>query len=328
MSFISLRPGIRHAVSLLILLACAFPAPVAAFSLGSAASGALSSMMSSPYGGLVLMTIPCTCNENPAEMAIILGSPFPGTYFVDPTSITPYAYYDFMIPSVWHLGHYKIDPEAECWVGIEPYCYMIPITRGTITDTGASMPGAGGGGSSSAGASTFGGSGAGAQSSKGGVCNSEQNDAYTRAALKQYGGNLMSGNVKGLSSVCPNYQNLSQGQREAFWTQFVGSVEKPESNCSPTNRYLESNGQWSEGLLQLSVGDSARGHSGACNLTSSNIVDAKTNITCGVAIMDGLAPNGITNGNKGMDAYWSTLRSSSKSVSAINAQMSSFPGCK
>lgn len=276
------------------------------------------------------MTIPCTCNTDPAEMAIILGPPSPGTYLADPLSITPYAYYDFMVPSVWHLGHYKIDPTSQCRVGFPPYCYFVPITRGVITDTGASMPGAGGGGSSTAaGTSTFGGSGAGAQSSKGGICSNEQNDAYTRAAIQKYGGNLMSGNVQGLSSICPKYQNFTEGQREAFWTQFVGSVEKPESDCKsgPEVDYLESNGEWSQGLLQLSVGNKARGHPDACNLTSANIHDAKTNITCGVAIMDGLAPNGITNGNKGMDAYWSTLRSSSKSITAINAQMKAFPGC-
>ena len=54
---------------------------------------------------------------------------------------------------------------------------------------------------------------------------------------------------------------------------------------------------------------------------------AQANITCGVAIMNGLAPNGITNNNKGMDAYWSTLRSGSASITAIDSQMSSFPGC-
>ena len=168
-------------------------------------------------------------------------------------------------------------------------------------------------------------------------CQNATDDQYTKNALEQYGGNMMSGNVPGLQQVCPNYQNLNQSQREGFWTQFVDAVEKPESGCKsgPDSIFAETGnlkGTYSEGLLQLSVGDQARGAPSACNLNSSNILNAQTNITCGVAIMNGLSSNGITNNNKGMDAYWSTLRpgttqNGQSTLATIESVAASYPGC-
>lgn len=115
-------------------------------SLGSVFGGGTSGGGTSfPYGALLVTPIPCTCS-NASTAALIMGPPFPGTYLYDPSRMKhPFPYYMFVVPSVWHLGFFEVSEEnAECWVGVAPYCTMIPITMGVLVETGTSMPGGGG----------------------------------------------------------------------------------------------------------------------------------------------------------------------------------------
>lgn len=90
-----------------------------------------------PYGGIVLAAIPCTCSAG--NFMITLGPPSAGTYLFSPTSVpTMYPYGLVIVPGVHHLGFYR--PFGLCWMIAEP-CFSIPVTRGTITSVGTSLPG-------------------------------------------------------------------------------------------------------------------------------------------------------------------------------------------
>ena len=264
------------------------------------------------FGGhvLPLPTPPTLCDDGSTFSYI--GPPRPLPVMFTAGSVA-YLYGPPLIVGQNVVGNAK-PVSIPCYVGISLIGSGFPISINGSSSIGAPSGGGGGGQKPAT-----------PPSSKN-VCQSATNDQYTQNALQQYGGNLMSGNVAGLEQFCPNFQTLSPSQRTGFWTQFVGAVEKPESDCNPTSILKEANGQLSQGLLQLSYGDQAKGAPGACKF-AGGILDPQSNITCGVAIMNGLAPNGITNGHKGMDAYWSTLRSGHSSLLTIDAVMSAYPGC-
>ena len=184
---------------------------------------------------------------------------------------------------------------------------------------------------------------------KGNICKNPQYDQYIKDALRRCGGNMMNGTVPGIEQYCPNYANLNQQQREGFWVRFVDALMIKESGCRANTAAQEVTGEWSEGLLQLSCGNSAIGHPGACSAINQRcgnefitgdpnndanreasgrpILDPKNNIDCGVCIMDGLSGNGITNNKTGIDRYWGPLRTGRSTQPQIMAEARAFPGC-
>jgi hypothetical protein len=110
----------------------------------------------------------------------------------------------------------------------------------------------------------------------------------------------------------------------------VDAVEVPESGCNPNATYTEKNGQISAGLLSMSIGDSVSGVPGACQLNSANAVfNPQLNLNCGVAKMNQLSVNGISNSTNGMAEYWSVLNinHSNSTLSTIEATAANYPGC-
>jgi|GEM_PF-2235665 len=104
-------------------------------SAGAVSTGGFS--ISQPYGGIVLAAIPCTCSAG--DFMITLGPPSAGTYLFSPTSVpTVYPYGLVIVPGVHHLGFYR--PFGFCKMIATP-CTVIPMTRGTITSVGTSLPG-------------------------------------------------------------------------------------------------------------------------------------------------------------------------------------------
>ena len=102
---------------------------------GASSAGGIS--ISQPYGGIVLAVVPCTCSAG--DFMITLGPPSAGTYLFSPTSIpTIYPYGLIIVPGVHHLGFYR--PFGFCKMIATP-CTVIPMTRGTITSVGTSLPG-------------------------------------------------------------------------------------------------------------------------------------------------------------------------------------------
>ncbi|MFA5877041.1 MAG: hypothetical protein WC880_01630 [Candidatus Paceibacterota bacterium] len=104
-------------------------------SAGASSAGGIS--ISQPYGGIVLAVVPCTCSAG--DFMITLGPPSAGTYLFSPTSVpTIYPYGLVIVPGVHHLGFYR--PFGFCKMIATP-CVVIPMTRGTITSVGTSLPG-------------------------------------------------------------------------------------------------------------------------------------------------------------------------------------------
>lgn len=120
---------------------------------------------------------------------------------------------------------------------------------------------------------------------------------------------------------CLGYSNSSERERAMFWLVLVASVASQESAFDPNNRYYErSLGEWSEGLMQLSVSDQSRGE--VCReLTSSLILDPQTNLQCAVLILkDQLHGSRTRSANHIFPTrmyYWSTLTRESTKTEVI-----------
>lgn len=141
-------------------------------------------------------------------------------------------------------------------------------------------------------------------------------NTYIADALDDFGPTMLAGtaDTKTLAALCPGYTRATAPQRHAFWTLFMASIACPESSYNPNDRYRESNGTYSEGLLQLSYGDE-RGHP-QCEIRASahNILDPRTNLRCGVAIFNHQLAIGQGIFQTGHFYYWSTLRRQSAST--------------
>lgn len=146
----------------------------------------------------------------------------------------------------------------------------------------------------------------------------EWNDIVA-GALDDYGSHLLDGSLAKdqLTALCPKYFTATGAQKKAVWALIIASISCPESSFNPADKYHESFGVWSLGLLQLSYEDYP-GHArcelrsdGKAKATSStpatgNAYDPKANIRCGIAILD----DGFAKGHKLFQPtawYWSTL---------------------
>jgi hypothetical protein len=128
-------------------------------------------------------------------------------------------------------------------------------------------------------------------------------------ALDEFGQRLIAAEI---SLLCPGYMTSSVPQKKAFWTLFVASVACPESGYNPDSHHDEPPplGYPSRGLLQLSYEDWP-GHP-RCELRreKANAYDPKTNLRCGVAILDDeMGRLGTIFHNK---SYWAVLRPNRK----------------
>ena len=88
-----------------------------------------------PFGGKVVMIIPCTCQVT--GMAVYVVMPIPpyfGMFLWQPPITRPYLWY-FPYPSVNILGNYVSG--GVCLVGVAPYCVSVPVI-GTMTQVGSS----------------------------------------------------------------------------------------------------------------------------------------------------------------------------------------------
>ena len=121
---------------------------------------------------------------------------------------------------------------------------------------------------------------------------------------------------------CPNYSNLSEQQRKAYWVFLISSMVRFESNFDPkmsfTEGFDDSQGRpvISRGLLQLSI---ESGNAYGCQFKSSqDLHDPLKNLSCGVRILDRWLDRdgrigGKINGKwRGGARYWSVLREGDK----------------
>lgn len=107
-------------------------------------------------------------------------------------------------------------------------------------------------------------------------------------------------------TFCPGYAAATLAQRETCWVRLVSAVAQFESDFNPATMYRESDGIYSVGLLQLSVGECANAE------TNSALQNPLENLLCGTLKMASLiarygyvtTPDNV----HGAAAYWSTLR--------------------
>ena len=128
-------------VALLLLGAFIWIAPVNlfAFTLGPGAF-----IPGLPFGGFVLVTVPCTCSDN---LLIVFGPlhpspPLPkvGALVYQPGYTTLYGDFAIGIPATWHLGSYTpIVGNGVCWIETAVACVPIP-NLGLMNKVGTGLP--------------------------------------------------------------------------------------------------------------------------------------------------------------------------------------------
>lgn len=176
-------------------------------------------------------------------------------------------------------------------------------------------------------------------------------DGFVRDAVSNYGAELLKG-PDDISLFCPMYDRLGTQDRLNFWVQLVAAMTKFESNFKPTMRYTETSmgidpitkkQVVSEGLLQLSYQDERNYKSvlppGVCDFNYTNdqkyaitdirrtIFDPKTNLTCGIFIMNRqILRHGKLGINSG--AYWSVLQPKGSRLAEIKKITNGLSFCK
>ncbi len=89
-----------------------------------------------PFGGRVVVVIPCTCQVTGMAVYVIMPTPpYFGMFLWQPPVTKPTMWY-YPYPSVAITGNYVTG--GVCLVGAPPYCYTIPV-YGTMTQVGTSL---------------------------------------------------------------------------------------------------------------------------------------------------------------------------------------------
>jgi hypothetical protein len=158
---------------------------------------------------------------------------------------------------------------------------------------------------------------------------------YVSEATERYGQALAKG-PEDVEEFCPMYNRLGHSDQMNFWIQFWAAVTKYESGFNPTSRYVETTmgtdpitGKQvaSEGLLQLSYQDersyASKLPQGVCDFDYSRdsqlaindirrtIFDPRTNLTCGIWILNDQV---LRKGKIGLSSgvYWAVLKVNGK----------------
>lgn len=140
---------------------------------------------------------------------------------------------------------------------------------------------------------------------------SKGSDAWTRAtlaALDREGVAIISRVPQDIAAYCPNYAELTEHGRKAFWAGLLSALAKHESTYNPQAR--GGGGKWL-GLMQIAP--ATWRHYGC----SGNITDGADNMSCAVRIMsrqvgrdNAVAHDG--NGWRGVARDWAPLRNTKK----------------
>lgn len=136
----------------------------------------------------------------------------------------------------------------------------------------------------------------------------------TKSILTNAHYNLINMEIKDSKSFCPNYENLSNYEKEDFISHLIAQISQYESNYNTDTIFMENNGNISTGLLQISFPSISKKYKeNGCNEIkgTKDLKDAEKNIKCGLAIMTSLIQfNGYLSNSKKASAssYWSTLR--------------------
>ncbi len=173
--------------------------------------------------------------------------------------------------------------------------------------------------------------------------------ALTKAAISNVGTALLTAEPSDVEAFCPDYIDLDEDGRMAFWVGLLSAMTRLESNFDPAvsfNEYdhctypgckedfMTQDGRKvvSRGLLQLSQ-ESANGYRG-CSIPADNeekLHRPDANLTCGVVILtrwvekDGQIAK-TESPWRGGARYWSVLRRPNK-IETIQAFTSGMEIC-
>lgn len=144
---------------------------------------------------------------------------------------------------------------------------------------------------------------------------------------------------KDMQRFCPNYLQFNQDQRSVAWGYLIGAIVQYESGYDPTDGMTETNGDVSQGLLQLTYGNAHCPKSKA----QGDLNDPIVNLNCGLQIMaDYVSEDAVVAGGgyvqygappaKGAARYWSVIRirdsKRTHHLPDIMALTAKAPGCK
>lgn len=128
----------KIAVLLLGVFIWIMPINLFAFSLG--AGGMVPGL---PFGGLVVITLPCTCSKSlwiffaPLH---ITGKTIVGPLVYQPGYTTLYGNFAIGIPSTWHLGSYiPVVGNGVCWQYVGQACVVMK-NLGLMNKVGTGSP--------------------------------------------------------------------------------------------------------------------------------------------------------------------------------------------
>jgi len=116
-----------------------------------------------------------------------------------------------------------------------------------------------------------------------------------------------------IAAFCPGYLLQDRQGRAVFWRTLIADLASEESVDNSAAAYWEEDqGQYSIGLLQLSLADEGRYR---CGFKSEvDITDPDRNLACGIKVVttlvsaDGMIGGGEGHEMKGAGAYWQNLR--------------------
>lgn len=95
----------------------------------------------SPYGGLAIFTIPCTCSGNLwiyfSPLYLSSSIPISGALEYSPSITHLYEYYNIGTPGSWHLGDYT--KSSACYIYDGDSCFLLP-SSGLMTKAGIGLP--------------------------------------------------------------------------------------------------------------------------------------------------------------------------------------------
>lgn len=116
-----------------------------------------------------------------------------------------------------------------------------------------------------------------------------------------------------IGEFCPGYLSQDREGRAIFWRTLLAALVHAESvNNSAAAFWEEDQGQYSIGLMQLSLADEPRYKCGF--KSEAEITDPDRNLVCGIKVVtmlvsaDGAIGGGVGHEMKGAAAYWQNLR--------------------
>ncbi|HRO66656.1 MAG TPA: hypothetical protein PL182_03725, partial [Pseudobdellovibrionaceae bacterium] len=112
---------------------------------------------------------------------------------------------------------------------------------------------------------------------------------YLSESLRTHGRDLLRAAPKDAELFCPNFKNLNDEQRLAFWMRLVSAMMEQESTYNPLRTYSGESiqyGLFSTGLLMLSLSSSKQARFGCSMIQSDDdLFFWRKNMDCAIRIM-------------------------------------------